>query len=111
MKKLPGIGENSRARAKTIETHAQNTPNQDSAVDFKGPYYGETDLSRVNNVYVNRFDTPSDVTCGGPIVLNKGESIFTPFPRRVNEGSTIRCDQEQDVPPARTMPVKLKVKG
>lgn len=110
----PDIGENKRKRARVIETHPQGTPKQDcsSSKDFcYTTYYGHSGLSGLDNVPVNREDGSRDLNCGGPIILNKGESIFTCFPRRTTEGSTIRCEQEQDVPRARTQAIKLKVKG
>jgi len=53
-------------------------------------------LNRQMDAYemVNRIDTPKQATSGGPDVMNKGEHIFTIFPRRTDQGRTIRSNQE-----------------
>jgi hypothetical protein len=43
---------------------------------------------------VNRVDTPKQLISGGPDVMNKGEHIFTVYPRRTDQGRTIRSNQE-----------------
>lgn len=53
---------------------------------------GEGPLSGKRLVFVNRMDSPAQLDAGGPVVLNKGETIWTTYPRRVNEGNTIRCE-------------------
>lgn len=53
---------------------------------------GEGPLSATRIEFVNRRDTPQQLDAGGPVVLNEGETIWTTYPRRVNEGNTIRMD-------------------
>jgi hypothetical protein len=62
-----------------------------SSVDCcgEGPFTG----ARLTGV--NRRDTSIQVTTGGPVILNKGEHIFTTYPRRVDMGKTIRCQDDQ----------------
>lgn len=43
---------------------------------------------------INRIDTPKQQTSGGPAVMNKGEHIFTIYPRRTDQGRTIRSNVE-----------------
>jgi hypothetical protein len=56
---------------------------------------GEGPLSGKGLKVVNRRDTPKQVTTGTPVVLNRGETIFTPrIGRPVDEGRTIRCEED-----------------
>lgn len=56
-------------------------------------HQGEGSLSREASLEgVNRKDTTIQVTCGGPVVLNKGEDIFTVRKGRpVGPGQTLRA--------------------
>jgi hypothetical protein len=56
---------------------------------------GEGPLSATRLEGVNRRDTPKQVLTGGPVTLNKGESIFQQYPRRVGEGETIRSEDDE----------------
>jgi hypothetical protein len=55
---------------------------------------GEGPLSAKRMEFINREDTPKQAMSGGPDVLNKGEHIFSIYPRRTDQGRTIRSNQE-----------------
>jgi hypothetical protein len=55
---------------------------------------GEGPLSARGSEFINRIDTPRQVISSGPTIMNKGEHIFTIFPRRTDQGRTIRSNEE-----------------
>ena len=77
-----------------VKAHAEGEPAVVPNVRLnRSHYFGEGQISGRHLVDVNRCDTPKQNMAGEPIVLNTGESIFTTWPRRVNEGKTIRCGE------------------
>lgn len=85
-----------RAEARTyIKAHSEGEVKTLPCADFgTGCYYGEGQHKAHSLVFLNRVDTPRESLAGGPIILNKGESIFGHFPRRINEGVTIRVTDD-----------------
>jgi len=77
------------------KTHAEGEPKRSATTRFSQvDHSGEGPLSATRIENINRRDIPGNVITGGPVVLNKGESIFQQYPRRVGEGETIRCNEE-----------------
>ena len=85
-----------RSDARTyVKAHAEGDVKCSPSAEFgRDNYYGEGQARAHSLVFINRFDTPKETIAAGPIILNKGESIFLPYPRRINEGQTIRTTED-----------------
>ncbi len=82
--------------AVTGKPHAEGDPAKARTGRFSEvTYTGEGPLNAQNLEGINRRDTPKQVISGGPVTLNQGESIFQQYPRRVDEGKTIRCQEDE----------------
>jgi hypothetical protein len=76
-----------------VKAHSEGQVKNISAKGFwRVDHKGEGSLSRESGLEgVNRKDTTIQLTTGGPVVLNKDETIFTVRKGRpVNEGQTLR---------------------
>jgi hypothetical protein len=86
-----------RKEARTFQRpHQEGKVREVRAAGFEAVNHsGEGPLCGTRLTGVNRRDTSIQITTGGPVILNKGEHIFATYPRRVDMGKTIKCQEDE----------------